>query len=85
MPSTPIKQAQMRQIAIQPMPIIVAYGISFVDLIDIKRTKICGCPKYPSPQARAEIILIIPTPSPIDRASGFILAMTSIASLKPPR
>ena len=42
MPKIPIIQALKRQTTIQAIPIKVAIGISLVERIDIKRTKICG-------------------------------------------
>ncbi len=85
MPKTPIKQEPSKEIIIQEIPTKVAVDISFVERIDINRTSIWGCPKYPNPQARADIIASADTPFPIERALGFTSRTICIACPKPPK
>ena len=45
--------------AVHVIAIFVACLISLGEFIAIKRTKMCGWPKYPNPQAKREIMLIM--------------------------
>src|SRR6056297_1839646 len=52
----PTNTAKESEKATQIIAITADLGISFTDLMLIKRERIWGCPKYPNPHAAAEII-----------------------------
>ena len=52
--SRPIATAPAREMITQTIAMAVAFGKSRTDLIPMKRTRICGWPKYPKPHAASE-------------------------------
>src|SRR5699024_12433144 len=78
------KSVPYSPMTIQDVPIKLANGTYLGKRIAIKRTIICGWPKYPSPQAAADIIAINETPETIFKLLGSISPTASMDAPQPP-
>src|SRR5699024_9265677 len=67
-----VNDVPIKQRIIQLIPTLLALFVSLTVVIAIKRTIICGWPKYPRPQANPEIITNIETPLNKLNVSGLI-------------
>ena len=71
LPSKPTIVAAVKENTTHTIAINLDFLILFASSIPINLTNICGCPKYPSPQARDDITVIIAICVPSSVINGF--------------